>query len=97
MEIQKDASGALIFKGPLVVSEIESIHSKIEPLLDETIRETVLDLSGVDDIDISGLQLLYAIKKSAENEGSFRIKAISPHVKECIILSGFDIILKEVA
>lgn len=97
MEIHKDASGTLVLKGSLVVSEIESIHTKIEPLLDETIRETVLDLSGVDDIDISGLQLLYAMKKSAENEGSFRIKAISTPVRECILLSGFDIILKEVS
>ncbi len=96
MEISRDASGTLLFKGSLVVSEIESIHMKIEPLLDETIGETVLDLSGVDEIDISGLQLLYAIKKSAENEGSFRIKAMSARVKECILLSGFDIILKEV-
>jgi anti-anti-sigma factor len=97
MEISRDVSGTLMFKGSLVVSEIESIHMKVEPLLDETIHETVLDLSGVDDIDISGLQLLYAIKKSAENEGTFRIKAISTRVKECILLSGFDIILKEVA
>lgn len=96
MEIHKDVSGTLVFKGSLVVSEIESIHARIEPLLDETIHETVLDLSEVDDIDISGLQILYAIKKSAENEGTFRIKAISSHVKECILLSGFDIILKEV-
>jgi anti-anti-sigma factor len=97
MEIKKDSSGALVFKGKMVASEIESIHSKVEPLLDETILDTVLDLSGVDDIDISGLQLISSIKKSAENEGTFRIRAISPQVKECIILSGFEMILKEVA
>ncbi len=97
MEIKKDSSGALVIKGKMVASEIETIHSKIEPLLDETILDTVLDLSGVDDIDISGLQLIFAIKKSAESEGTFRIRTVSPQVKECILLSGFDMILKEVA
>lgn len=96
MDIYKDASGALVFKGQLVVSDIEAVHSKIEPLLDETIHETVLDLSGIDDIDISGLQLIFSIKKSAEGEGTFRIKSVSPQVKESILLSGFDVILKEV-
>jgi len=95
MEIQKDSSGALVLKGPLTVPYIESAHSQLEPLLDECIRETVLDLSMVDDIDISGLQLLYAIKKSAESEGAFRISAISPLAKEYVLLSGFEAILKE--
>ncbi|HON38838.1 MAG: STAS domain-containing protein [Desulfomonilia bacterium] len=97
MEIQKDSSGTLVLKGSLTVTHIESAHSQIEPLLDECIREIVLDLSKVDDIDISGLQLLYAIKKSAESEGVFRICAISPQVKESVLLSGFEAILKEAA
>lgn len=97
MDIKKDSSGALILKGQLVVSEIESIHSKLEPLVDETIHDIVLDLSGIDDIDISGLQLIFSIKKSVEGEGAFRIRAVSPKVKECIHLSGFETLLKEVA
>jgi anti-anti-sigma factor len=96
MEIQKDSSGALVFKGSLVVSEIEFIHSKVEPLLDETLHETVLDLSGVEDIDISGLQLILAMKKTAVSDGAFRIKAASPKVKEIMLLAGFETILQEV-
>jgi anti-anti-sigma factor len=96
MEIHKDTSGALVFKGQLVVSEIEFIHSKVEPLLDDTIHETVLDLTGVDDIDISGLQLIFAIKKTAVSDGTFRIRGASPKVKELMILAGFEGILQEV-
>jgi anti-anti-sigma factor len=96
MEIHKDAAGALVLKGQLVVSEIEFIHSKIDPLLDEMGRETMLDLSDVDDIDISGLQLLFAIKKSALIDGAFRIKGASAIVKELILLAGFEGILQEV-
>ncbi|HHO75018.1 MAG TPA: anti-sigma factor antagonist [Deltaproteobacteria bacterium] len=97
MEITKDSSGTIVFKGQMTVSEAESIHSRLEPLLDELIREVTLDLSEVDEIDISGLQLIFAIKKSFESEGSFRIKGISASVKECILLSGFDMLLKEVS
>lgn len=96
MEIIQDASGALVFKGHMTVSQVEVIHSKLEPLLDEVSPDAVIDLSGVDEIDIAGLQLIFAIKKSIEGEGSFRIKAISAQVKECMVLSGFDMILQEV-
>jgi len=95
MEIHKDSSGVLVFKGPLTAAHTESAHAQLEPLLDECIRDTVLDLSRVDDIDISGLQLLYAVKKSAENDGTFRIRAVSTQVKEYVLLSGFDTVLKE--
>jgi len=97
MEIIKDSSGALVFKGQMIVSQIEAIHAKIDPLIDELLPETVVDFSKIDEIDIAGLQLILALKKTVENEGSFRIRAISPPVKECIMLSGFDMILKEVA
>lgn len=96
MEILKDAKGALVFKGQLVVSEIELIHSRIEPLLDDTGHDTVLDLTEVDDIDISGLQLIFALKKTAASEGTFQIRAASPKVKDLITLAGFEGILQEV-
>lgn len=95
MEIVKDSSGIIALKGSLTASNIEAIHAQLEPLLDERIHDMVLDLSGVDDIDISGLQLLCSIKKSAESEGAFLIRALSPQVREAIVLSGFETILKE--
>lgn len=95
MEIVKNASGILALNGSMTASHIESIYAQLEPLLDEMIHDMVLDLSGVDEIDISGLQILYAIKRSAENEGSFLIMALSQQVKEAVVLSGFDAVLKE--
>jgi len=96
MEIIKDPSGTFVFKGQMTVSEIETIYLKIESLIDELLPNAVLDLSEVDEIDISGLQFILALKKSIESEGSFQIKAFSPSVKECIVISGFEMILKEV-
>jgi anti-anti-sigma factor len=96
MEIHKDSSGALVFRGQLVVSEIEVVHSKVEPLLEDLVHETVLDLSEVDDIDISGLQLIFAIRKTAASDGAFRIRGASNKVKEIMILAGFESMLQEV-
>lgn len=97
MEIIKDTSGTLVFKGQMIASEIEALYAKVEPLVEEVLPDAVLDLSEVDEIDIAGLQLILALKKSFESEGSFRIKAISPPVRECISISGFEMILSEVA
>ena len=97
MEIIKDTSGTLVFKGQMIASEIEALYAKVEPLVEEILSDAVLDLSEVDEIDIAGLQLILALKKSVESEGSFQINAISPPVRECISISGFEMILLEVA
>jgi anti-anti-sigma regulatory factor len=96
MEIIKDPSGTLVLKGQMITSQIEAIHSKIEPLIDEILPEAAFDLSEITEIDIAGLQLILALKKTIESEGSFQIRALSPPVKECIMLAGFDMLLKEV-
>ena len=95
MEIIKDPSGTLVLKGQMITSQIEAIHSKIEPMIDEILPEASFDLSEITEIDISGLQLILALKKTIESEGSFQIRALSPVVKECIMLSGFNMLLKE--
>lgn len=96
MEIIKD-KGALVLKGNLVVSEIDTIHTQIETMLDELPTDLVLNLSEVDEIDTSGMQLLFALKKSIEEKerGSLQIKSASVSVKEAMSLSGFDAVLKE--
>jgi anti-anti-sigma factor len=89
--------GALVLKGNLVVSEIDTIHTQIETMLDELPTDLVLNLSEVDEIDTSGMQLLFALKKSIEEKerGSLQIKSASVSVKEAMSLSGFDAVLKE--
>lgn len=96
MEIIKD-KGIIVLKGKMIVSEIDTVHSQLENLLDEISPDIFLNLSAVDEIDTSGLQLLYALKKSIEERerGSLQIKSPSNAVKEALSFSGFDIVLKE--
>jgi anti-anti-sigma factor len=95
MEISTDDQGTIIFKGNLVVTNIESIHSEIESFLEDSSRNITLDLSQVDEIDIAGLQLLYSLKKTFESDGALHILAINQSIRDIIDLSGFNIPLKE--
>ncbi len=95
MEISTDSQGTIVFKGNLVVSNIESIHSEIESVLEESSRDIIMDLSQVEEIDIAGLQFLYSIKKTFEGDGSLHILAMHQSVRDIIDLSGFNIPLKE--
>jgi anti-anti-sigma factor len=96
MEIYKD-KGAIVLKGKLIVSEIDTVHSQIESLLDELSPDLVLNLAEVVEIDTSGMQVLFALKKSIEEKerGSLQIKSANVSVKEALALSGFDTVLKE--
>jgi anti-anti-sigma factor len=96
MEIIK-AKGSIVLRGKLIVSEIDMVHSQIEGLLDKISQDVILNLSEVEEIDTSGIQLLYALKKYIEEKerGSLQIKNPSNTVKEEFLSSGFDIVLKE--
>ena len=95
MEISTDSQGTIVFKGNIVVTNIESIHSEIESLLEESSRHITIDLSQVDEIDIAGLQLLYSLKKTFECDGALHILAINQSIRDIIDLSGFNVPLKE--
>lgn len=96
MEISIDNQGVITLKGNLVVSDIENIHSTLESLLEDSSQIITLDMSGVDEMDIAGMQLLYSIKKTYETEGALRIRAINPALVDILDISGFDAVLKEI-
>lgn len=96
MQISRDSSGAVVVSGQIVVSQMDAAYHSLETILDEPNSEVILDLTGVEEIDAAGLQLLFALKKSIEEEHSFHIRDLSPAVKEAFSLSGFDIIFREV-
>ncbi len=90
MNISKDENGAIVLRGNLVVAEIETIHSTLEGMLDESSQTIEVDLKDVAEIDTAGLQLLYSFKKTIEETGVFHIRDASTAIKEALTLSGFD-------
>jgi anti-anti-sigma factor len=95
MEISTDSQGTIFFKGNLVVTNIELIHSEIETILEESSRNITINLSRVEEIDIAGLQFLYSLKKTIESDGSLHLIAINQSIRDIIDLSGFSVPLKE--
>jgi anti-anti-sigma factor len=95
MEISTDSKGTIVFKGNLLVTDIETIYSEIESLLEDSSRDITLDLRQVDEIDIAGLQLLYSLKRTFESDGALHILAINQSIRDIIDLSGFNVPLKE--
>ena len=78
MEIFLDDRGVVLFRGALVASTIDSAYGSLENILENTGRNISVDLSGVEEIDISGLQLLCSLKKTFAVDGSMRIVSMSP-------------------
>ncbi len=95
MEIDIDSKGVIVFKGNLTVSNIDTVHSSLELLMEDASQDLNIDLSRVEEMDISGLQLLYSLKKTVEAEGSLRIRAVNPAIQEILDISGFSLALKE--
>jgi anti-anti-sigma factor len=95
MEITTDSRGVIVFKGNLVVSNIEVVHSALESVLEESSRNIVIDISQVEEIDIAGLQLLFSLKKTFEGDGSMHIRSLNQSIRDILELSGFSVTLKE--
>jgi anti-anti-sigma factor len=95
MEVGTDEKGVIFFKGALTASNIEHVYSVLEGIFDESPRNITLDLSGVEEIDTLGLQLLVSIRKTFSSDGNVRILAVSPQVAEAVEISGFGIALRE--
>ncbi|MGO9147211.1 MAG: STAS domain-containing protein [Desulfomonilia bacterium] len=95
MEINTDSQGVIVFKGNLVVSNIEVVHSALESVLEESSRNIVIDISQVEEIDIAGLQLLFSLKKTLEGDGSMHIRSLNQSIRDILDLSGFGVALKE--
>ncbi|MGD0821376.1 MAG: STAS domain-containing protein [Desulfomonilia bacterium] len=95
MEISTDSQGVIVFKGNLVVSNIEVVHSALESVLEESSRNIVIDISQVEEIDIAGLQLLFSLKKTFEADGSMHIRSLNQSIRDILDLSGFGVALKE--
>ena len=81
--IQQDKKGKnpIKIEGPLSIYEVTTLKDELISCL-ETFDEIVIDLSGVTDCDIAGVQLLCAVRKTVDKRNqNIRIeKASAPIV-----------------
>jgi anti-anti-sigma factor len=79
--------GNLIFDNAQQVKE--ALLAKLEKVKDN--KEVTIDLSGVTEVDTSGIQLLIAFFKSLQKHKiDFKIEGITAEVSEILGLSGLS-------
>ncbi len=93
MTFTRDAKngGAIVkFNGGLTVYEAAAIRDELLECFDAHAGLT-LDLSAVDACDVTGAQLLYSARLTAEAENkSFTIRGATPGMDEMIARLGLD-------
>jgi hypothetical protein len=76
--------------GPLTVASVESWRVRIVDAITRSPQPGV-DLAALDDVDVFGLQLLYAARRGAEALGKrFRVLNGSPLILRACVSAGVD-------
>lgn len=79
----------LVINGPLVVRTAETWHARCATALAGA-RTLTIDLAECPEADAFGLQLLYAARRSAEQQGQgFRLLGFSPALDAACRRAGF--------
>ena len=94
--INKPGEKTFVFDGDFTIQTIETTKDDLQNNLKET-SLLVLDLNGINVIDISFLQLLYSTVLYCEKNKvsvQFSATSISEDCKKIINKSGFDKIIK---
>ncbi len=92
MEIieKKQGYALLTFQGPITIYQVKDLREEILPCTDKYDR-LALDLSGVDDCDSAGVQLLYSVLKTVEEKGGkISVKGASTEVRKALERSCLD-------
>lgn len=83
MDIEKrkrDGMSVCFIKGAMTIYEISSIHEELKNCL-EGEEGVVLNIAGVTDCDLTGLQMLYSASLTAKSQESpFHVEQPSPAV-----------------
>jgi anti-anti-sigma factor len=89
---REDIDGGIVLRieGAMSVFDIAAIHKEITACFDECDNLT-LDLKDVNDCDISGLQLLYSARKTAQSTGNaFLVDGASESIIHIFNRAGLD-------
>jgi anti-anti-sigma factor len=86
----RDGGIALRIEGAMSVVNIAAIHKELVACFDEY-DDLILDLKGVNDCDISGLQLLYSAGETAQSIGkTFSVDDASDSIIDIFNRAGLD-------
>jgi anti-sigma B factor antagonist len=96
VETHRDGDGALVLQllGELDLASVPTFGAALA-LAEHDARELVIDLSGLEFVDSSGISQFLAAHERAEREGRrLRFRRGSPTVERILRISGLDQILE---
>lgn len=92
LQITKETSGEMLtlkIKGDLNVKTSPILEMELRQSID-SVKELVLDFTGVDYISSAGLRVLLAVEKAMRRQGGkMKLQHVNAAVKEIIRLAGF--------
>ncbi|MEG1748677.1 MAG: STAS domain-containing protein [Tannerellaceae bacterium] len=98
METKITTSGGqtlVVISGRLDTTTVESFQEQIEPLMDEGIKDIVMDCGELTYISSSGMRLLLTLQKSVvTRKGKMVLKNLSDGIKSVFYMTGFTAIFK---
>lgn len=86
-ELKVNKNSTVRITGELLINDVEEFYLKMEKLLNKGAPNT-FDLSGLEAIDISNLQVLLSYKRSIPKESEFKISKASKNVSKTLKLVG---------
>ena len=93
--VRRDSRNEVLLTGDLTVFTYKELRQKIMEKIDETNSDWILDLSGIEHVDSSGMAVLAAINSKIQQfAGSFEITNTPPAVLQMFQLTGLENVFK---
>jgi anti-anti-sigma factor len=92
LEIREERVGAtclLILGGRLDTETSADLELAVQDLLQAGDRRFVIDLAGVGYVSSAGLRVLLMLAKTVDGNGSLRLAALNPTVRQVFDVAGF--------
>lgn len=95
VEVRHDSAHTVVaVRGRVFADTVEPLHTALTPLLDADTPRIVLDMSGVEICDSSGLNLIAGSHHIATGRGGWlRLAGLQPMVRRVVEITNLDRLL----
>jgi anti-anti-sigma factor len=86
-EVRVDEHGVITLSGSITIKNIEGIYQEMMKIYDDT-QCTAIDMTGINDADTAGLQLLLSFVKSFREIGTKISCITNPSIDDILEITG---------
>lgn len=96
MKLNVEREGDIVVLRPvgnLDALSAPKFQEALTPIIDESPRRVILDMSGAPYVSSAGLRVLIVLAKEVKNQGKLAVTGLNANVAEVFRLAGFDRIM----